>query len=110
MNYREIKPHIRDLGKGMFFLFLLFMLKNGEVWGQDDGLSYTASDSIVMIADSNLVRLYGDVKVTSGDIELTADRVVYKTDLKEACAYGTQDSLGNWTGRPIFKQARSIVL
>ena len=92
----------------MFILFLLLVLKNGEVWGQDDSMTYTATDSIVLIADSNLVRLYGDVKVISGDIELTADRVVYRTDLKEACAYGTQDSLGNWTGRPIFKQGESV--
>lgn len=92
----------------MFFLFLFLLLKNGVVLGQDTTLSYTASDSIVMISDSNLVKLYGDVKVTSGDIELTADRVVYKTDLKEACAYGTQDSLGNWIGRPIFNQGGSV--
>jgi lipopolysaccharide assembly outer membrane protein LptD (OstA) len=84
------------------------VLKNGCIWGQDDALTYTASDSIVMIADSNIVLLYGDVKVISGDIELTADRVIYKTDLREACAYGTQDSLGNWIGRPIFSQGGSV--
>ena len=55
-----------------------------------------------------MVLLFGEVIIKSGDIELTADRVVYKTDKREACAFGTKDSLGNWIGRPVFKQGSSV--
>ena len=84
------------------------MLKNDTLWGQEESMTYSASDSIVMMVDSNLVLLFGDVVINSGDIELTADRVIYRTDLREACAFGTKDSLGNWMGRPVFKQGSSV--
>ena len=84
------------------------MLKNDVVNGQEESMTYSARDSIVMIADSNLVLLFGDVVVKSGDVELTADRVIYRTDLREACAFGTKDSLENWIGRPVFKQGSSV--
>jgi hypothetical protein len=84
------------------------VLKNDALWGQEESMTYSASDSIVMMVDSNLVLLFGDVVINSGDIELTADRVIYRTDLREACAFGTKDSLGNWMGRPVFKQGSSV--
>ncbi|HIO59047.1 MAG TPA: LPS-assembly protein LptD [Flavobacteriales bacterium] len=108
MYITEIKENIRGIKVLLTFLFLMLLLKNEAIQAQDEALSYTASDSIVLVPDSSLVFLYGNVKVLSGEIELTAHRVVYNTDLKEACAYGTQDSLGNWVGRPVFKQGASI--
>lgn len=92
----------------MFFLFLFLVLKNERLCAQDNSVTYSASDSIVMVVDSSLVLLYGQVVIKSGDVELMADRVVYRTDIREACAYGTKDSLENWTGRPVFKQGSSI--
>jgi hypothetical protein len=104
MTYLKNNSTRNDLGKGLRFLFLLLVLKSGVVLGQDEGMNYSAKDSIVMLVDSNLVLLYGDVRLTSGDIVLTADRVVYNTNTSEICAFGTQDSLGNWIGRPVFTQ------
>lgn len=108
MPYPEIKGNTHGFRLGIFFLFLILVLKNETLLGQDESMSYSASDSIVMIVDSNLVLLFGEVIIKSGDVELTADRVVYKTDKREACAFGTKDSLGNWIGRPVFKQGSSV--
>ncbi|MDE0722769.1 MAG: putative LPS assembly protein LptD, partial [Flavobacteriales bacterium] len=108
MAYPEIKGNTHRFRLGILFLFLFLVLKNETLLGQDESMSYSASDSIVMIVDSNMVLLFGEVIIKSGDIELTADRVVYKTDKREACAFGTKDSLGNWIGRPVFKQGSSV--
>ncbi|PCJ80169.1 MAG: hypothetical protein COA49_09300 [Bacteroidetes bacterium] len=108
MYFTEIKEHMRGFKVGITFLFLLLVLKNEVINAQGDKVTYTASGSIILVPDSNLVLLFDDVIVLSGDIELTAHRVIYKTDLKEVCAYGTQDSLGNWIGRPVFKQGTSV--
>jgi len=78
MAYPEIKGNTRGYRLGMFFLFLILVLKNETLLGQDESMTYSASDSIVMIVDSNLVLLFGEVVIKSGDVELTADRVVYR--------------------------------
>lgn len=93
----------------MHFLFLLLLLKSGVVSaqtleGEYDGVNYSARDSMVMMVQDEIVTFYGDVKLTSADIMLTADRVVYNTKKSELCAYGTKDTLGNWIGRPVFTQ------
>ncbi|MAO46770.1 MAG: hypothetical protein CL823_06425 [Crocinitomicaceae bacterium] len=95
--------------KGYYFLFLLIVLKSGVVLaqayeGEYKGVNYYARDSIVMQVQSELVTFHGDVQLTSADIKLTADMVVYNTKKSELCAYGTKDSLGNWIGRPVFTQ------
>ncbi len=59
---------------------------------------------MVMHVHNEIVTFYGDVKLTSEDIKLTAHRVIYNTKKSEICAYGTKDSLGNWIGRPVFTQ------
>ena len=96
----------------MHFLFLLLLLKSGVVSaqtleGEYDGVNYSARDSMVMMVQDEIVTFYGDVKLTSADIMLTADRVVYNTKKSELCAYGTKDTLGNWIGRPVFTQEGS---
>ena len=93
----------------MHFLFLLLLLKSRVVSaqtleGEYDGVNYSARDSMVMMVQDEIVTFYGEVKLTSADIMLTADRVVYNTKKSELCAYGTKDTLGNWIGRPVFTQ------
>ena len=97
------------LRKSLHFLFLLLLLKSGVVSaqtheGEYDGVNYSARDSMVMMVKDEIVTFYGDVKLTSEDIKLTAHRVIYNTKKSEICAYGTKDSLGNWIGRPVFTQ------
>ena len=72
--------------------------------GEYDGVNYSARDSMVMHVPNEIVTFYGDVVLTSDDIKLTADKVIYNTKKSEICAYGTKDSLGNWIGRPVFTQ------
>lgn len=91
------------------FLFLLLLLKSSVVLaqtvnGEYDGVNYSARDSMVMHVPEEIVTFYGDVELTSDDIKLTADKVIYNTKKSELCAYGTKDSLGNWIGRPVFTQ------
>ena len=96
-----------------FFLFLLLLLKSIVVKSQaveveKDGVNYSARDSMVMQVTNKIVTFYGDVELTSDDINLTADKVIYNTNKSEICAYGTKDSLGNWIGRPVLTQDGSI--
>ena len=93
----------------MNFLFLLLLLKSGVVLAQNiegeyDDLNYSARDSMAMMVQDEIVTFYGDVKLTSSDIMLTADRVIYNTKKNELCAYGTKDTLGNLIGSPVFTQ------
>ena len=87
----------------------MLLLKSGVVCaqtlaGEYDGVNYSARDSMVMHVPNEIVTFYGDVKLVSDDIKLTADKVIYNTKKSEICAYGTKDSLGNWIGRPVFTQ------
>lgn len=80
------------------------MLKNAEAFAQNEGVDYTAKDSIVTFVESGLIKLYGEVQIKTADIVLTAERVEYNTETGNVCAYGTQDSTGNWIGKPVFTQ------
>ena len=61
------------------------------------------ADDIYFSVDSGLGFLTGQAKVVSGSMELTAHRIVLRLDDNEVCAFGTKDSLGQWVGRPQFK-------
>jgi hypothetical protein len=64
---------------------------------------YSATDSITMDVVNQIVRLYGDAKITYGTIELQAAviEIDYKTNV--VTAQGVTDSLGTVEGKPIFK-------
>jgi hypothetical protein len=52
MAYPEIKGNTHGFRLGIFFLFLILVLKNETLLGQDESMSYSASDSIVMIVEA----------------------------------------------------------
>ncbi len=66
-------------------------------------IDYSATDSINIDDLNKIVKLYGDAKIVYGDIELEAARIEinYKTQIMTATSY--TDSLGEVTGKPIFK-------
>lgn len=70
-------------------------------------VSYNATDSIINDVVNRKVYLYGDASVTYDDITLEAERIVYDFSSYTVHAEGVQDSLGNWTGKPNFKQGDS---
>jgi lipopolysaccharide assembly outer membrane protein LptD (OstA) len=66
---------------------------------------YSAKDSTVMDTKNQVVFLYGEAKVTYGDVVLEADYIKLNWDKNEVFATGTKDSLTNKTrGKPVFKQ------
>jgi lipopolysaccharide assembly outer membrane protein LptD (OstA) len=58
-----------------------------------------------MDTQNQVVYLYGDAKVTYGDVVLEADFIKLNWDKNEVFAKGTKDSVTNKTkGKPVFKQ------
>jgi lipopolysaccharide assembly outer membrane protein LptD (OstA) len=66
---------------------------------------YSATDSTIMDTQNQVVYLYGDAKVTYGDVVLQADFIKLNWDKNEVFAKGTKDTVTNKTiGKPVFKQ------
>ncbi|MEA5140466.1 putative LPS assembly protein LptD [Arcicella rigui] len=66
---------------------------------------YTAKDSTIMDTEHQMVYLYGDAKVTYGDISLESDFILLDWAKNEVTAHGTMDSTTHKIkGKPIFKQ------
>jgi LptD protein len=66
---------------------------------------YSAKDSTVMDTKNQVVYLYGDAKVTYGDVVLSADFIKLNWDKNEVFAQGTKDTVAQKTiGKPVFKQ------
>lgn len=80
----------------------------------DDGISDDAitdpifsegrDSTTFILGEEKRVLIYGNAKVTMEDMELTADFIDFNMESKVAFARGTYDTLGNVTGRPVFKQ------
>ncbi len=71
-------------------------------------IKYSARDSMNLSLTNQNVDLYGDGKIVYGDIELSADRVNVDYEIHEIQAEGTEDSLGNPVGEPIFKDGPDV--
>ncbi|MCU0468862.1 MAG: LPS-assembly protein LptD [Arcicella sp.] len=66
---------------------------------------YSAKDSTIMDTQNQVVYLYGDAKVTYGDVVLEANYIKLNWDKNEVFASGTKDTVANKTiGKPVFKQ------
>jgi lipopolysaccharide assembly outer membrane protein LptD (OstA) len=66
---------------------------------------YSATDSTIMDTQNQVVYLYGEAKVTYGDVVLEADFIKLNWDKNEVFAKGTKDTITNKTkGKPVFKQ------
>ncbi len=68
----------------------------------ENDVSYSAKDSIVMLADGTVV-MYNESKVVYGDIELEAYYIRLNRDSSMIYAEGIRDSTGAWVQTPIFK-------
>lgn len=67
----------------------------------DNIVNISAKDSMVLIGQNNAY-LYGDSKVTYGDIQLDAARIDLDMDSSTVYAVGVPDSIGEIQGTPVF--------
>ena len=67
----------------------------------DNAVDIVAQDSLVLIGQK-LAYIYGDGKITYGDIDLTAENIELNMDNSTVYAVGAPDSLGEVQGSPIF--------
>lgn len=71
-------------------------------------INYTARDSILMEVPNQIVRLYGEAKITYGSIVLTASEIEINYQTKIVTAKSTTDSLGNEVGKPVFQDGEEV--
>ncbi len=68
----------------------------------DNIVEFTAKDSLIM-EGKNSAFMYGDSKITYGDINLSANKI--RMDMKSSVVHaeGVPDSVGEISGTPVFK-------
>jgi hypothetical protein len=71
-------------------------------------INYTARDSIRASVDGKLIWLYGEAKITYGEIELEAEEITIDYGNSTMTAHGIRDSLGNRIGFPVFKNGSEL--
>lgn len=64
---------------------------------------YKANDSINFNVKTQIVKMYGDAKVTYGQIELEAEEITINWETQILDANGVRDSTGKLIGKPVFK-------
>lgn len=74
--------------------------KKGDI---ESTIVYSAEDSIISELQSKIVRLYGNAKVTYGQISLDAEEIFIDYEKSTITAHGKKDSTGQLVGYPIFK-------
>jgi len=67
-------------------------------------VNYQARDSIRFDVSTSIVRLYGEAKITYGEITLTAERITINWADNNVIAEGITDSTGKKIGIPIFTE------
>jgi hypothetical protein len=68
-------------------------------------VTYTASDSVVMIVKDKKIILFSKANVKYQDVDLSADSIELDQPSKLVIASGRPDSTGNVVGRPVMLQA-----
>ncbi|MFM7329260.1 MAG: putative LPS assembly protein LptD [Bacteroidota bacterium] len=63
---------------------------------------YSASDSINSNLITKIVKLYGEAKITYGDVQLEAEEIVIDYEKSTLTAQGKFDSAGRQVGFPVF--------
>ncbi len=71
-------------------------------------INYNAKDSIRVSIDGKLIWLYGEAKITYGEIELEAEEITIDYGNNTMTAHGVRDSSGNRIGYPVFKNGAEL--
>lgn len=72
----------------------------------DAPVNFTSQDSLVFDYRDNRVNFFGKANVKYQNLELEADQIAYSVDSSLVHAFGSNDSLGNITVPPVFKQGQ----
>jgi len=83
-------------------------LQEEQIGEIETTIKYTARDSIQMDVPNQIVRLYGEAKITYGEVELTASEIEINYVTKIVSAQSTTDSLGNEVGKPVFQDGNEM--
>ena len=81
-------------------------IKRNKTSKLEDPVSYEANDSIVFYMDTKYAYLYGNGKVDYQNITLKAENITMSLDSSMVHAIGVLDSLGQYKGKPVFKQGK----
>ncbi len=73
-----------------------------------DIVTYSATDYIKTNRKKKQMFLYNNAKITYGDIEIEAGKIIINYQKSEIYAFGIKDSLG-YTQPPVFTQGQSVV-
>jgi hypothetical protein len=71
-------------------------------------IQYSARDSIRASVDGKKIWLYGEAKITYGEIKLEADEILINYGENTLTANGSRDSLGNRVGFPVFTDGADV--
>jgi lipopolysaccharide assembly outer membrane protein LptD (OstA) len=71
-------------------------------------INYSATDSIQMDAVNRIVYLFGNAKITYGNISLEAARIEINWNTNVMTAYPATDSTGKKIGVPVFKEGNDV--
>ncbi|MGA8854354.1 MAG: putative LPS assembly protein LptD, partial [Christiangramia sp.] len=74
-----------------------------------DIVNYTASDYMRLSPTDNKMYLYNEAKIVYGDMTIEAGLIIIDNINNEVFAYGIEDSIGDYTQKPIFTQAQRKV-
>jgi lipopolysaccharide export system protein LptA len=83
-------------------------LAQQEIGDIETTIRYKATDSIHMDVASQILYLYGDAKITYGDIELSASQIEVNYATSIISAKSTTDSLGTEIGKPVFQDGSEM--
>lgn len=70
----------------------------------EDPVNYNSADSICFKVKKRIINLYGSGEIVYQDLNLKSQNVELDMNKREVYARGISDSLGNYEGRPNFKQ------
>jgi len=79
-------------------------VKSTKSEGIDAPVSYRSEDSIHFLIKTKKITLYGQGEIDYEDLILKSENVELDMFKREVYARGKKDSLGNYRGRPDFKQ------
>ena len=68
----------------------------------DHVVEFNAKDSIILFGRNHAV-MYGGSKILYGDIDMTAAQISMDMDSSQVQAVGVLDTIGELTGKPVFK-------
>ena len=74
-----------------------------------DNVKYESKDYMRLSRRENRMYLYNESQIIYGDIQLNAGYIILDNVKNEVYAYGIKDSVGEYSQKPVFKQATNVV-